>query len=413
MMNRQLEKYLRTRGVQDRWALSGSERRDFRAVVVIPSLAEADFLPQTLNTLACNPTDLLRQTLILIVVNNREDASGEQRDDNCETLSWLRSHPLDRLNLAWIDACSPGLELPPKEGVGLARKIGFDLALCHLDWRKSPILVSLDADTLVDADYLPAIFRHFSGSPFGGAVLPFRHQAAEDRQQEQSIRRYELYLRSYLFGLSEAGSPYAYHTIGSAFACRGEAYVVAGGMNRRSAAEDFYFLQQLAKTSGVAMLKGTIVRPSPRCSTRVPFGTGRVVEAEAESGEQLYRFISVEAFSVLQDWLGLVEAHPDSSGRELFDGAERLSPRLSLFLDELDFIAVWERLCKNHKGLEQRKNAFHRWFDALRTRQMLGRVDSCHRRPAKEIVAELLSWGGLAASHDENGQLALLGKVQN
>jgi len=47
--------------------------------------------------------------------------------------------------------------------------------------------------------------------------------------------------------LQQAGSPYAYHTIGSAFACRAEAYIAAGGMNRRHAAEDFYFLQQLAK----------------------------------------------------------------------------------------------------------------------------------------------------------------------
>jgi hypothetical protein len=52
-------------------------------------------------------------------------------------------------------------------------------------------------------------------------------------------------------------------------ACRASAYVAAGGMNRRLAGEDFYFLQQVHKTSGVAALYGTTVHPSPRSSQRV------------------------------------------------------------------------------------------------------------------------------------------------
>jgi hypothetical protein len=38
---------------------------------------------------------------------------------------------------------------------------------------------------------------------------------------------------------------YAYHTVGSAMAVKAYQYVKVGGMNRRQAGEDFYFIQKL------------------------------------------------------------------------------------------------------------------------------------------------------------------------
>ena len=50
-----------------------------------------------------------------------------------------------------IDAFSTGFELPEKfAGVGLARKIGFDLVLPYSD--DSSLLCSLDAEVNVDFD---------------------------------------------------------------------------------------------------------------------------------------------------------------------------------------------------------------------------------------------------------------------
>ena len=43
------------------------------------------------------------------------------------------------------------------------------------------------------------------------------------------------------------GYPDSIYTIGSAFAVRAEAYMKQGGMNRRQAGEDFYFLYKLTK----------------------------------------------------------------------------------------------------------------------------------------------------------------------
>ncbi len=410
--NKQLKKYLRTRALPSPWQLTGNERKDFSAAVVIPALAEEDSLPRTLAALARNPAAELSRTLVLIVINNRPTATKTQQQENQRTLKCLQSYPLPELNLAWVDASSPGFELPEREGVGMARKVGFDLALACLDWTCRPLLISLDADTLVDANYLPAIFAHFDASPKGGATIPFRHQPGETVAQEAAIRRYELYLRSYLFGLQQAGSPYAYHSIGSAFACAAEAYLAAGGMNRRQAAEDFYFLQQLAKTTGVEMLAGTVVRPSARFSARVPFGTGNAVQGQVEEGREAFKFTSTAAFQLLQAWLCAVEQGWECSAEELQRHARQLSAILADFLEELNFRRNWQKLQANHCARTQRIAAFHAWFDGLRTRQLLARLDEDKVCERPKLLTELLEWGGYMAKRCEGEQLETLETLQ-
>jgi len=409
-LNRQLKKYFQHRAVTVPWKLEGASGSVFEAAIIIPALAEAESLPQTLLSLASNPVNFLRRTLVVTIVNNRVGCSAGQLQNNQQTLAWLNSQPFPQLNLAWVDAGSPGREIPAKEGVGLARKIGFDLALTRLDWSQRPLLISLDADTLVDKNYLPALFHHFQLSRCGAAVLPFRHQSATEPRQETAIRYYELYLRSYLFGLQQAGSPYAYHTIGSAFACTAAAYVAAGGMNRRRAAEDFYFLQQLAKTTGVEILSGTLVQPSPRFSARVPFGTGKAVQAQVEDQQRPFQFSSVGAFSVLQRWLKLIEE--PLSAAELQSRAAELSPVLGAFLGELKFVDVWQKLQVTYSTRQGRHSAFHRWFDGLRTRQLLSRLDIGKSPPPAEAVAEILAWGGYPGIERVPEQLALLESLQ-
>jgi len=341
-------KYLKKRAITSPWQLSGNAKDHFRAAVVIPALAEAAPLADTLANLERNASDFLVQTLVVVVVNNRADASCADREENRQTLEWLERGLFSQLNLVWVNAVSPGFELPAGEGVGLARKIGFDLVLTRLDWSCAPLLISLDADTRVDDHYLAAIFRHFEQRKSGGAVLAFRHQSGETPQQETAIRNYELYLRSYLFGLHVATSPYAYHAIGSAFACRATAYIAAGGMNRRRAAEDFYFLQQLKKTSGIAFVSGTTVCPSSRFSHRVPFGTGKVVQEQVEEGSHSFQFISVTGFRILKEWLELIDRQLSHSSSQIMESVLSLSPLLHDFLQELNFPRVWQKLQRNH-----------------------------------------------------------------
>jgi len=412
-VNGGVQKYLNSRAILSPWQLVGQSKDNFTAAVVIPALDERESLPKTLASLHDNSPEFLANILIIVVINNRRRISTDLLGENRATLDWLQSTPFPQLNLAWIDASSQGLELGEKEGVGLARKIGFDASLRLLNWHVDPLLISLDADTLVDSTYFSAIFSHFQQSKAGGTAIPFRHQPAENEQQERAIRHYELYLRSYLIGLQFAGSPYAYHTIGSAFACRATSYIKSGGMNRRCGGEDFYFLQQVAKVSGVDRLKGTVVYPSPRFSDRVTFGTGKAVEGLVVDDVELFGFVSVTSFIILQDWLGLAAAQIDESADSIIEGAAEISTELRGFLDQLNFSAVWIKLQRNYSCSVRRLAAFHAWFDALRTRQLLTRLEEEKVILSERLVADLLTWGGYCDVKGAAAQLGLLEQLQD
>ncbi|MDI6755377.1 MAG: hypothetical protein QME78_13410 [Thermodesulfobacteriota bacterium] len=385
---------------------------------MIPSLAEGQYLWATLASLAQNPSDLLSRFLILVVVNHRRDALLSDKLDNQQTLQMLAAkNPfLSGLCLGWVDAASAGLELPIKTGgVGLARKIGFDLALPRLGYQKvGPLLISLDADTLVRPDYLGAAIHHFRGAEASGAVIPFCHQPGSTTEEDRAIKRYELFLRAYVLGLSRAGSPYAFHTVGSAMACSAEAYVRAGGMNARQAGEDFYFLQHLAKTVGISQVKGTVVYPSPRASHRVPFGTGRSINRLLAGDKEAVMFYQTACFQILGEWLALIAQNINASGEEIRVKAERISKDLGAYLDNIRFSEVWEKLQKNFRDRATLLTGFHSWFDGLKTMKLLHHLSAgpLPRWEPDKTLPQLFQWAGLEPVNGIDGQLALLREMQ-
>ena len=407
--------YLKNRAVAGPWRIHGEPTQLYRAAIVIPALAEAANLPATLRSLAANPPDILARTLILVVVNNRADATERERDDNMATLAalpqWRREYRLKQLH--WVDAASEGFELPHKQGVGLGRKIGLDLALQWLDYENDPPLICLDADTIVQPDYLAALDSHFATATAGGTAIPFRHQPAGDPAGQEAIHRYELFLRTYVLGMELAGSPYAFHTVGSAMACRASAYVAAGGMNKRLAGEDFYFLQQVHKTSGVAPLTGTIVHPSPRSSHRVPFGTGRAVGDMLGTGEPLL-FYQTCLFDILGEWLHCAASHGNATGETIIQRAKEISPHLETWLRQAGFGTAWDNLLNNSRNESQLMRSFHGWFDAFRTMRLMHHLtDSAYPRiPAEEAVPLLLKRSGHEPSGDLSGLIHCLRRVQ-
>ncbi len=410
-------KYLASRAQSGPWQIAGTHRSDYAAALVIPSLAEGDSLRATLDSLATNPAECLEQTLVLVVINHRTDAEETDRRINHADLQALqKTAGRPPLQLAWIDAASSGLELPNKGGgVGLARKIGFDLALSRLDLSHPfPFLVALDADTLVRPDYLPALYRHFQTATAGGAVLPFEHQTGDSAAEQGAIERYELFLRHYVLGLELAGSPYAFHTVGSALACRAEAYVKAGGMNRRPAGEDFYFLQQLAKTTGVAQVKGTLVSPSARPSGRTPFGTGRCVARMLAGETDAISFYHPDCFRILGQWLKLVTSHLNLEGDQLIQKATVICAELTEHLQKIDFISTWERLRSNHPRPEALLKAFHDWFDGLGSLRLIHHL-SCGPRSRcqpEDCLPQLLHWAQLRDEGNLANALRTLRKHQ-
>jgi hypothetical protein len=406
-----LASYLASRAVSAPWRLEGDGGDGYAGCVVIPALGESARLFATLESLAANPARFLERFLVVVVVNHREDAQQAEKEDNAQTLARLRTLQTP-LRLCFVDAAGVGLELPSKSGgVGLARKIGMDLALPRLG--KDGMIVCLDADTLVEPGYLPAIDAHFAQNSAGGAVIDFRHQAGATPAEQRAITLYELYLRHYVQGLARAGSPYAFHCVGSAMACTARAYLKMGGMNSRCAGEDFYFLQQLQRTAGIARVRGTAVHPSARSSHRVPFGTGKSISRILAEGEESQTFYRVECFRILEKWLSLVQEGAALSAPELLEAGAAVDPQLEVYLRQAGFERVWERLREHASGADGLRGAFHGWFDALKTVRLVHHLSLAYPRcGADEALPPLLEFCDLPAVDGELAHLRLLRKVQ-
>ncbi|MFA6412569.1 MAG: hypothetical protein WCW53_07705 [Syntrophales bacterium] len=392
-----LEKYLRRYSVYDAYPFYGGATDDLDQIVVIPALAEKDGLFHTLAGLARNGEDELRHSLIICVINNRPSpyAAPEDIRDNLETMMIMEDmikgdlpdhHLADAnitalvreilaspLRLAFVDASSPGHELPPKGGVGHARKIGMDRALTLLDphHHEKKMIFCLDADTLVDSNYLSSLRNHFERFSPPGAVVAFSHRMPEDRRLAAGICCYEIFLRYYVLGLGWAGSPYAFHAIGSTMACTAAAYTAVRGMPCRQAGEDFYFMNKLAKLGSLGDVRDTTVYPSARPSGRVPFGTGRRMLRFLEGGHDEYLVYDPRVFSVLKAWLEEFTRETDSAGNDLLARASAISPQLHSFLDHHKFAALWERIRGANRRHEYLTRQFHGWFDGFKTLKLI------------------------------------------
>lgn len=377
--------------------------------VVIPVLAETDYLFHTLASLAENPEADLCRTLVLCVVNNRAEPLANRADieDNRATLAMLDAlvHGKEgampfkpgALRLAYVDASTPGNQLPEKGGVGLARKIGLDWALAVLEpARPSPrLLFSLDADTCVEPHYLGAVRAFMEARDARAAVVAYAHRLDGPPEQVAAILRYELFLRYHVLGLAYAGSPYAFPAIGSTIVCTAEAYAAVSGMNQRQAGEDFYFLQQLAKTVGVAQIHATTVHPSSRPSARVPFGTGPRVLRYLDDPEGERLVYHPESYRILKEWLAIVSAHHDSDADALIARAGAVSPQLATFLKANQFPRTWPRLRENAPDPAGLLAQFHRWFDGFKTLKLIHHLRD-NVLPTRDLFQSALALLGMA-----------------
>jgi hypothetical protein len=379
-VSQRVSKYLAKQSLFARWPLQSPSTEGVEKIVAIPALAEDPGLFDTLRDLSRNDPSELGRTLVIVVVNNREipHSPPEDIENNQVALMKLRRFG-EGLRLSFVDAASPGQELPEKEGVGLARKIGLDwgLEILFQNCAEQGALISLDADTRVEPNYLTAITKEFIHPTGWAGVVDYAHPVDDpsiDESRRSAISQYELFLRYHELGLAYAGSPYAFPTIGSAMVCTGEAYAAVSGMKRTQAGEDFYFLQALAKSGPIRKVRGTTVHPSSRPSHRVPFGTGNTIRSILGGDIEGVPLYPPESYSILKRWLSTVRSHLEEDGDGLTRLAEKIDTRLSAFLTEQNFLSTWDRIRMNAKSPDRRLEQFHRWFDAFRTLRLFHRL---------------------------------------
>jgi hypothetical protein len=288
--------------------------------------------------------------------------------------TWGRTGPCDVL---LVDRASAGRCLQAREGVGVARRIGADVAFALHEQGKlrSPWLCCSDADAELPADYFRAIAGIEPATRSGvrrvGLSLPFWHTASGDAAIDRATIEYEVSLRYYTLGLASVGSPYAYQSMGSSLCVLADAYAEVRGFPRRDAGEDFYLLDKLAKIGSVHRPPMQPIRIWSRVSDRVPFGTGRRVR-DLIHGEEI-RLYHPRCFELLGIALWAMRRAVAARSEELLltTLASKLDAgsigAVSTVLEELQAVEALREILGASPDARVRERRLLTWFDALRT----------------------------------------------
>jgi glycosyltransferase involved in cell wall biosynthesis len=270
-------------------------------------------------------------------------------------------------------------------GVGNARKHGMDEAVRRFNKTEKPegVIVSLDADTIVDREYFLQIEKAFYDSKAGMATFQFHHNFDKDVYSDEVInacKLYEIYLRYFRLSLKWSGFPYSIHTIGSCFAVRAEIYAKAGGMSKRQGGEDFYFLHKTVVQTELVQIDTPIVFPSPRLSDRVPFGTGPAVNQIIKSGD--YKVYNFALFDVLKRFFHGFD--------ELYDNFEKglinVPSEIIEFVGSQEFQSIVEECVKHTSNKTSFIKRMFTKFDAFKIVKFLNSFDSNSNYPPENVL---------------------------
>jgi len=347
----------------------GAPHPSLNLVVVIPAYREENLIASLKSLANCDAPQGAVE--IVIVLNDSQKDTKKTKKENQkiyqQACDWGLTHSstLRKFHILYHT------NLPAKHaGVGLARKIGLDEAVYRLIQAGNPngILSCYDADADCDKNYLIELENHFLRQPkLQGCSIYFEHPIKGndfDDKIYQSIVQYELHLRYYIHAQRFTGFPYAFQTIGSSMAIRADAYQQQGGMNRRKAGEDFYFLHKFIPLGQFDELRTTRVIPSPRISQRVPFGTGRAIGALVQSGEALTTY-APQSFVDLQALFKITADLFKIKSATLEEQIAGFSKAVQAFLVLINFSEKLREIQNNTTNLKSFEQRFFRWFNAF------------------------------------------------
>ena len=333
-------------------------------IVVIPSHNEPDLLG-SLQSLKDAFVPIGVSVEVITVINHGVNTDSDIVEQNETTTIQANRFSLENNCESITFKTLEVFDMPPKKaGVGLARKIGMDEALNRFSKiNKDGIIVCFDADSLCESTYFEAILSHFKKHPkTPGCSIHFEHPLEGNNhtiEEYNAIILYELHLRYYKNAQQYTGLPFVFHTIGSSMAVRASAYAKQGGMNKRKAGEDFYFLNKIIQLGNFTELNATTVIPSPRISDRVPFGTGKavseIVSADVRSLETYNFRIFVELKAFVLEVL--------KNNKELIPS--RLSSLTNEFINVREFGVKIDEIAKNANSEEAFITRFFKAFDAF------------------------------------------------
>ncbi|MFK8050498.1 MAG: hypothetical protein AB8B81_18900 [Halioglobus sp.] len=356
-------------------------KKPWQHVLVIPAYAESSAILDRLSNSISGP----ERVIVILVINRPESDTDTQcneelregirqkADSKGTTTELLRLN--EQCDLFVYDMEQIHGPSPSKEGVGLARKVGCDIALScwNCGQIESDWICSSDADATLPKDY----FARLNSTPenWAAATFPFKHSPAGHKALSLATAFYELRLHHYVLGLEYAGSNYAYHTLGSALAVKCGNYAQVRGFPKRAGGEDFYLLNKLAKTGTIGRLAGHCIELESRASKRVPFGTGPAVGKLLEDGEldEQPLFYHPLCFYALRAVLATIPALFGSASGDLPSLMQKHSLNKALAqasyesLVNLGLDNILQHCHRQSNSQAQFERHFHQWFDGFRT----------------------------------------------
>lgn len=373
------DKYLKKQRMYPEY-ISDPVSEKLNMIITIPCYDEPDLIPSLEALWNCDRP--ANEVEVIVIVNSGEQTPQKALDQNKKTISdakaWIGEHQDEILKFYLIHQAN----LPKKfAGVGFARKIAMDEAVSRFNKidKANGIITGFDADSACDANYLIEIEKLFKKYPkANGANIFYEHPLEGDEFDSEiydAIAQYELYLRYYMLAMRYAGHPHAFHTVGSSFAVSASAYIKQGGMNRRQAGEDFYFLQKIIPLGKFYEIKTTRVIPSPRISDRVPFGTGKAVSVFIDEGITDYQTYNYSAFKDLKAFFDKID---DFFGVDydtyLHELLVKLPGSVRSYLKEDNFFESLNEINKNCASIETFRKKFFAAFNAFKVLKYLNNV---------------------------------------
>ncbi len=381
--------HYRTRYAEPESRLASRCRETFDFVMAVPVYAESAAFLDGYYEAARHAGRLL----VIVVLNGRAGAAPSVQASNAACLHALRTrfslralagggwlgHD-GRLSVLVVDRFTADRRLPSRQGVGLARKIGADVALELIAAGQvgHPFVAMTDADARLPADYFVRIAK--LPPTCSAAVFPFWHAPGGQADIDRATALYELRLRYFQRGLAWARSPYAFHTVGSTMVVHALCYAQVRGVPRRRAGEDFYLLGKLSKLRPLVRLGGAPVRLRSRLSERVPFGTGSESAKLARGAELvLYhpdcfaavREVTQGLAGLATQWRGAGRSAPEPAAADFMS---RLTAPVRGFFESQGALAAWQQLGDQAPNPVARLRRLHDWFDGFRTLKLIHHV---------------------------------------
>ena len=368
-MNHKINKYINTKLADKKWTPSKEPKKSkYDIIITIPCYDEYHYIFKTLDSINKQDSAILEKTIVSIVINNSIDENESVILNNKKTYEKLLNTTYD-FDFIVIDAISKGRAIQSRlSGAGMARKISVDSMLTYL--KLDSLICFIDADVILSHEYLRCITSSYNKNKWEALTVNFSHQNDEPKTKEL-IKEYEKYLKETALKIKKNGSPYCYVSLGSTMVCTYQAYISVGGMNRKIASEDFYFLQELEKYCGVKQINDILVHPSSRYVNRLYLGTSMRLQ-KSLNGELDFTtlYFSKSAYSVLGQWIKLALISRETDYNSLRSNIINIDPDLLDFLDTINLKKAWRSII-NSPSPHHFEKQFHRWFDGLSVFKLL------------------------------------------